>query len=378
MAVARSDRTGPLADLRIVELGGIGPVPFACMMLADAGASIVRFDRPDGGGPVDPLMRGRDRFAVDLRAAGSVDAILALVAQADVIVEGFRPGVTERLGLGPAECLAANPAVVYARMSGWGQDGPAAQEPGHDINYIALSGYLDAVGTRESGPVLPLNVLGDYAGGGAVLAFGIVSAVHEARRTGLGQTIDASILDGASYLMTKMQGFVSQHRWVEERQSNFLDGAAPYYRVYATSDGRHMAVGALEQVFFDELVRVLGLTDVGDRENPLRWPAITEAFSAAFLRRSQAEWVEVFTGVDACVSPVLTFTEARTHRQALARHSFVQVGDLVQPAPTPRFSRTPSAVGAAPMRAGEGHRSTLEEWGIAPELVDALMTGAGS
>jgi len=366
--------TQALGDLKVVELGGIGPVPFACMMLADFGADVVRIDRPGADtGPVDPLMRGRDRFAVDLRDRESVNAVLDLVARADVVIEGFRPGVTERLGLGPETCSTRNPALVYARMSGWGQDGPYASAPGHDINYIALSGFLEAIGTADSGPVLPLNIVGDYAGGGAMLAFGIVAAVHHARRTGVGQTIDASLLDGASYLMTKMQGFVSQDRWVERRASNFLDGGAPYYRVYATSDGRYMAVGALEEQFYAELVRVLGLENLADREDEANWPALAGRFEEAFARRTQDEWVEAFDGVDACVSPVLTFSEARDHPHFVARGGFVPVGELAQPAPTPRLQRTPAGVGAPPMHAGRGRRSELERWGLARESVEVLL-----
>jgi alpha-methylacyl-CoA racemase len=368
---------GPLADLRVVELGGIGPVPFTCMMLADFGAQVIRIDRPEPlGAPLDPLMRGRDRFAVDLRRPAAVDAVLDLVERADVVIEGFRPGVTERMGLGPDVCLARNTALVYARMSGWGQDGPFATEPGHDINYIGLAGYLDSVGTKDSGPVLPLNVLADYAGGGSMLAFGILAAVHEAKRSGVGQTLDASLLDGAAYLMTKMQGFVSQGRWIEHRQSNFLDGGAPYYHVYETADGRHLAVGALEQQFFDALVRIIDVHDFAERTDPTNWPAITALFEAAFAKKTQAQWLADFEGVDACVSAVLTFSEAREHPQAIARNSYVEVGDLIQPAPTPRFSRTPAAVGDAPMAPGGGRRSTLDAWGLPGEHADEIMNGA--
>ena len=277
--------------------------------------------------------------------------------------------MTERLGLGPEDCIQRNRALVYARMTGWGQDGPLAQTAGHDINYIAIAGVLGSIGTPSVGPILPLNIIGDYAAGGAMLAFAIVAGVLEARQSGDGQVIDASMMEGASFLMTKYHGFASQGTWEEGLNKNFLDGAAPYYRVYETADGEYMAVGALEPAFFNELMRLVGLdpADYPDRTNKATWPSLTIDLGRAFKGRTRHDWEQVFDGTNACVTPVLSMSEAVTHPHAVAREGFLEVGGLRQPRPTPRFSRTPSEVRGPATRAGDGAAESLRTWGLPEE-----------
>jgi alpha-methylacyl-CoA racemase len=337
--------SGPLEGLTVVEVAGIGPGPFCAMLLADLGADVVRVQRPgghpDGWGANPVLDRGRRRIVeADLKTPDGVETVLDLVAGADALVEGFRPGVMERLGLGPAECLARNPRLVYGRMTGWGQDGPYAQTAGHDITYLATTGALHAIGRRDA-PTVPLNIVGDFGGGGMLLAFGLLAAVWRAGRTGRGQVVDAAIVDGVAALTGMVHGSLAQGGWIDEREANLLDGGAPFYDTYACADGRHVAVGALEPKFFRALIERLGIADdpafAGDHLDPAGWPAIRERLTAAFASRPRDAWADVFAGTDCCVAPVLTFAEAAQDPHNVARGTFRLVDGHVQPAPAPRF-----------------------------------------
>lgn len=340
---------GPLQGVRVVELAGLGPAPFAAMMLAEMGADVVRVDRPGtsvlGLTPAqDPLARGRRTVHLDLKSAAGLESARELVSHADVFLEAFRPGVAERLGLGPEELLALRPALVYGRMTGWGQTGPWAHTAGHDIGYLAVTGDLHAIGPADT-PVVPLNLVGDFGGGALYLVSGVLAALLEARVSGHGQVVDCAIIDGATHLSTMVRGLLGAGRWADHRATNLLDGAAPYYTVYAARDGRHVAVGALEDRFYDEFVRLLDppvspLPDRAERDN---WPRLREIFAHRFAERTRDEWAEVFDGSDACVAPVLSLTEAAQHPQLKARGTLVEDGGTVVPAPAPRFSRTPSA-----------------------------------
>lgn len=359
---------GPLEGLRVIEMAGIGPGPFCCTMLADLGADVLRIDRPDGPPchPGDVLARGRRSLALDLKSPAALETVLRLVEAADALVEGFRPGVMERLGLSPEACHARNPRLVYGRMTGWGQDGPLAQSAGHDINYIALSGALWPIGRAGERPVPPLNLIGDFGGGGMLLAFGIMAALFEARRSGRGQVVDAAMTDGSATLIGFIYGLMAQGRWSGARASNFLDGACPYYDTYVCADGKFVAVGALEPQFFALLVKGLGLDPAryADRTDPARWPAIRADFAEVFARHPRDHWARVFEGTDACVAPVLDLAEAPRHPHNAARGTYVEHDGRVQPAPSPRFSRTPPAApGPAPAR-GEHSASALAAWGL--------------
>ena len=344
-------KQGPLAGLRVVEFAGLGPAPFACMLLADMGADVVLVDRR-GARIADPLQivnRGRTLIHADLKSAGDRDSVLQLIDQADVLVEGFRPGVMERLGLGPEETMSRNPRLIYARMTGWGQSGALAQTAGHDINYISLAGALAAIGTRER-PVPPLNLVGDYAGGSLYLIVGVLAALHEARQSGHGQVVDAAITDGVINLMAHFLAQSQRGSFQERRESNMLDGGVPWYGVYATADGRYMSVGAIEPQFFSVFVDRLGL-DEGCKSAQFereRWPVLRQAIADAFLSRTRAQWEQVFADSDACVAPVLALSEAMSHRHNLDRANFVSVDGVVHPAAAPRFSRTPSRPASAP------------------------------
>lgn len=364
---------GPLQGVRVVELGGIGPGPFAGMMLSDLGAEVVRIDRPGRDGlRLAALERGRRSVVLDLRRPGGVAAALQLVERADALIEGFRPGVTERLGLGPEECWQRNPALVYGRATGWGQDGPWAPTAGHDIGYIAVTGALHAIGRAGGPPQVPLNIVGDFGGGAMYLVAGVLAALLEARTSGRGQVVDAAIVDGAASLMTAMYGMLGAGEWRDERGRNLLDTGTPFYDVYETADGGHMAVGALEPRFYAEFVSLLGLEpDDADRDDPAGWPALRERIAAAFTARTRDEWAAVFDGSDACVAPVLSMTEAPSHPQLAARGTFVDLDGTRVPAPAPRFSRTPGAVQAARSETGAHTRSTLTEWGVSD--VDSLI-----
>lgn len=336
----------PLAGLGVVEIASIGPGPFCGMLLGDLGADVIRVDRPGGhthGWGSNPVLdRGRRRLEVDLKTSDGVAQVLDLVTQADVLIEGFRPGVLERLGLGPAECLARNDRLVYGRMTGWGQEGPYAQMAGHDITYLAVTGALDAIGTAHE-PVPPLNLVGDFGGGGMLLAVGILAALWEVQRTGRGQVIDAAIVDGVAALTAMIHGFRAQGTWTARRESNLLDGGAPFYCTYRCADGKYVAVGALESQFFRALVERLELASeaifAGDHLDQSRWPAIHQRLCSVFESRARDEWTAIFKGTDCCVAPVLTFAEAATNEHNAARQTFKTVDGVLQPAPAPRFSR---------------------------------------
>ena len=373
--------SGPLSGVRVLELPAIGPGPFAGMMLADMGAEVVRIERADtlfGGGPHDFLGRGRRSVALDLKRPEGIEATLRLVERADALVEGFRPGVMERLGLGPDVCLARNPRLVYGRMTGWGQTGPWASMAGHDLNYIALAGALHAFARAGQAPVPPVNVVGDFGGGGMMLAFGLVCGVLSARQTGRGQVVDAAMVDGTALLMTMTMSMRAMGLWSGPPGTNLLDTGAPFYDVYETQDGRHLAVGAIEPRFFQVLLEVLELPpdDTPPQGDQARWPELRAQIAAAVRRRTLAEWSERVAGTDACVAPVLNFDEAMEHPHLRARGTYVAAPNGAQPAPAPRFSETPATLTAPVERAGQDTREVLTAWGLSPEEVDALE-GAG-
>ncbi len=372
---------GPLSGIRVIEFEAIGPGPFAGMLLADMGADVLLVDRPaatDLGLKRerwnDVMMRGRRSVTLDLKSPTGAGAALELIARADALIEGFRPGVMERLGLGPKIALARNPELVYGRMTGWGQDGPLAPRAGHDINYIALAGVLNAFGRKGEAPVPPLNLVGDFGGGGMLLGFGIACALVEAARSGKGQVVDAAMIEGASLLAAMFSGMLATQRWSETRGENILDTGAPWYNVYRTSDGQYVSIGAIEARFFDELIERLGLAGEklpGQNERE-HWPALRARFEQVFAAKTRDEWVKVFEGSDACFAPVLSFSEAKRHPHNVARKSYVEVAKVEQPAPAPRFSRTPAGVRRAPPERGEGGREALGEWGFDAAAIDKL------
>ncbi len=345
-----SGGAGPLVGLRIVEFAGIGPAPFAAMLLADLGADIIRIDRPrtEGGSTAGVVLRGRPTVIADLKQLADRDAVLALTDQADALIEGFRPGVMERLGLGPDALLGRNPRLVYGRMTGWGQDGPLAKTAGHDIGYIAITGALAAIGPAEH-PVPPLNLVGDYGGGSMYLVMGMLAGIISASQTGRGQVVDAAICDGAASLMAMFCDLTAQGRWQAGRQRNLLDGGAPFYRTFECADGQHLAVGAIEPQFYALLLDRLGLHGPDwDRADPAGWPALHERFAALFRTRDRADWCALLEGTDACVAPVLTLAEAPAHPHMAARGSYTTVAGTMHPAPAPRFSLTPGALRPSP------------------------------
>lgn len=373
----------PLSGLRIVEIASLAPAPFGCMILADLGADVLRVDRLGSSAaitpPEGPLARGRRMVAVDLKNPDGVAMVRRLVAEADVFVEGFRPGVAERLGLGPDELTRANPRLVYARMTGWGQEGPLSPRAGHDINYLALAGALEPIARRGERPLPPLNMLADFAGGGMVMALGILAALHERATSGLGQVIDAAMVDGASLYTSFMRGMHAHGSWNEEPGTNALDGAAAFYDTYACSDGRYVAVGCVEPQFFAALVETLGLDGDGlpDQHDPRGWDAWRQLIADAFAGKPRDEWAEVFIDSDACVTPVLSPWEAHHHPHHIARNAFVEVDGLIQPSPAPRFSRTPAG---SPTPIDDGGRDisrTLADWGFS-EADTAGLTAAGA
>ncbi|SEM67309.1 alpha-methylacyl-CoA racemase [Streptacidiphilus jiangxiensis] len=361
---------GPLAGVRVVEIAGLGPGPFAAMLLADLGADVVRVDRPGGsvlsGDPaLDVTNRGKRSVVLDLKTPEGAARALDLVARADLLIEGFRPGVAERLGIGPADCLARNPALVYGRMTGWGQDGPLAQAAGHDIAYIATAGVLGLVGTPDGPPAIPVNLLGDYAGGSLYLVVGLLAALHHARTTGAGQVVDAAIVDGAAHLTSVLWGFMAGGRWHDRRGVNIIDGGAPFYAVYETADRRHMAVGALEPQFFAEFVKLLELPPNAPGQRDLaRWGELRELVAARFATRTQAEWTAVFEGTDACVSPVLNLHEAADHPHLRARASYAEHHGLLQPSPAPRFSATPNPAPRPPALPDTDRAAVAADWDV--------------
>ena len=366
---------GPLSGVRVIEIQGIGPGPFCGMMLSDMGAEVIRVDRAASvrGGdpstpPVDVLARGRRSIGVDLKHPDGVETVLALVETADVLFEGFRPGVAERLGIGPDECAARNPKLVYGRMTGWGQEGPLSHAAGHDINYIALAGALHGIGRAGERPVPPLNLVGDFGGGGMLLAFGIVSALVEAQRTGQGQVVDAAMVDGAATLMAMFFSMTAMGVWHDDRGVNLLDGGAHFYDTYECADGRYVAIGSIEPQFYAELLERTGLADADlpaqmDRSN---WPGLKDRLTEVFGSKTRDEWVEIMEGSDVCFAPVLSLGEAPQHHHNVARETFVEVAGVTQPAPSPRFSRTGVEVQGPPAHAGQlrqPHRFRLDPRG---------------
>ena len=372
-------RAGPLAGLRVVEMAGLAPGPFACTILADLGADVIRVDRARPGAdvlgvPGDPLARSRRSIGVDVKSPSGVELVRRLVGLADVFVEGYRPGVAERLGLGPDECLARNPRLVYGRMTGWGQDGPMAAAAGHDINYIGIAGALDAIGRPGERPVPPLNLVGDFGGGGLLLAMGLLAALYERAGSGRGQVVDASMVDGAALLTTQLHGMHAAGLWGNERGANTLDGGAPFYDTYRTSDGRYMAVGAIEQRFWAELLHVLDLDGepLPDRANQDNWPVVREILATRIATRTRDEWAKLAEGTDACLTPVLSPWEAAAHPHNAARGTFVPVGGVVQPAPAPKFTRTPPARPTPPSPTGSDTDAVLAELGLTTDEISAL------
>ncbi len=377
---------GPLAGITVIEIAGIGPGPFCGMLLADLGADVIRIDRAqavNGGDPERPpadlLARGRRSVGVDLKNPDGVEVVLALVEQADALIEGFRPGVTERLGVGPDDCLARNPRLVYGRMTGWGQDGPYASTAGHDINYIALAGALDPIGRRGEAPVPPLNLVGDFGGGGLMLAFGLVAALLEAQRSGQGQVIDAAMVDGAASLMTMTHSFRAMGVWNDERGTNMLDTGAHYYDVYETADGKYVSIGSIEPQFYAELLRLTGLEgeELPWQQDRNEWPAMKERLAGIFRSKTRDEWCALMEGSDVCFAPVLTMAEAPEHPHNVHRGTFVDVAGITQPGPAPRFSRTPGEVRRPPAHAGQHTDEVLTEAGVdADRLAKLREAGA--
>ncbi|MHB8287787.1 MAG: CaiB/BaiF CoA transferase family protein [Acidimicrobiales bacterium] len=378
---------GPLEGIRVLEIAGIGPVPFVAMMLADAGADVLRIDRV--GSETwwgiekellrrDLVNRGRRSVAVDLKNPDGVEMILKLAEGAHGLVEGFRPGVAERLGIGPERCFERNPGLVYGRMTGWGQSGRYAKTAGHDINYIALSGALDLIGRAGDVPVPPVNLVGDFGGGGMLLAFGMVCAFLEQKRSGLGQVVDAAMVDGAALLTTFVRGMKEMGLWQRSRGENLIDTGAPFYEVYATADDRYIAVGAIEPQFYGELLRLAGIDPEGlpAQMDETQWLAMKERFAAVFATRTRDEWCQLLDGTDACFSPVLSMDEAVTHPHNLDRSTFIEVDGVVQPAPAPRFSRTRGVVQMSPPVPGEHGVEALRDWGIGSDEINRLQ-GAG-
>jgi alpha-methylacyl-CoA racemase len=373
---------GPLKGLKVLELAGIGPSPYACMLLADLGADVLRLERGDIDAELatnwDLLNRSRHSVAVDLKNDAGRNLVLELCEQAEVLIEGFRPGVTERLGLGPDNVWSRNPRLVYGRMTGYGQQGPLAQRAGHDINYIAVSGALWPLGRVGEKPLPPMNLVGDFGGGGLFLAFGVLSAVLSARVTGEGQVVDAAMVDGSASMMTMTHAYLNAGSWFEERGVNFLDTGAHFYEVYETKDHRFVAVGAIEAKFYEELLRVLGL---GDAQLPpqmdrTQWPTMKKRLAKIFATKTRDEWTQVFQEVDACVTPVLSPREAAHHPYNTERNVFV-TEDVVQPQPAPRFSKTPGAIHLPPRAAGSGTRAGLASWGVSDER-QAMFRDAGA
>ena len=376
--------SGPLSGIRVLEFESIGPAPFAGMLLADMGADVLVIDRPastDLGLErerwYDVMMRGKRSVTLDLKKKASTQVALELASRADAVIEGMRPGVMERLGLGPEEVFRKNQKLVYGRMTGWGQDGPLAPRAGHDINYIALAGVLHAFGRKGEAPVPPLNLIGDFGGGGMLLGFGVACALLEAARSGRGQVVDAAMVEGASLLAAMFAGFLATKNWSEERGTNILDTGAPWYNVYETKDGKYVSIGSIETRFYEELLQKLGVPDLGQHDRK-RWPEMRSMFEKTFKSKSRDEWCKVFEGSDACFAPVLAWSEARRDMHNVARKSFINVKQVAQPAPAPRFSRTPGAVRRAPPERGEAGRQALAEWGFdASEIEKLTALGMG-
>ena len=380
--------SGPLDGIRIIEIAGIGPGPFAAMLLADLGADVLRVDRaqavaPDAAAADRPhwdlLNRGRRSIGVDLKNPDGVATVLKLVEQADALIEGFRPGVAERLGIGPEDCWSRNPRLVYGRMTGWGQDGPYASAAGHDINYIALAGALHPIGRAGEAPVPPLNLVGDFGGGGMFLALGVLAALLEAQRSNQGQVVDAAMVDGAAVLTTMFHAFRHIGMWTEERGTNLLDTGAHFYDVYQCADGEYVSVGSIEPQFYAELRRLAGLEapEWNAQMDKSQWPDLKAKLADVFKQKTRAEWCEIMEHTDVCFAPVLSLSEAPEHPHNKARQTFVDVAGVVQPAPAPRFSRTPGAIDSPPAQPGRHTDEALVDWGIpADEVAKLRETGA--
>ena len=376
---------GTLSGVKVVEFAGIGPGPFCAMLLADMGAEVIRIDRAANVGmetqspAVQTTLRGRRNLALDLKQPDAVETALALCGKADILIEGFRPGVMERLGLGPQVVFKRNPKLIYGRMTGWGQDGPIAHTAGHDINYIALTGALHAIGSKAHGPVPPLNLIGDFGGGALYLALGVLAAYIEAQKSGKGQVVDAAMVEGAASLMTPMFGALAAGVWKEERESNRLDGGCHHYNVYETSDGKHICIGSNEPQFYQLMLESVGLGNAAlpKQTDRAQWPAMRERLAAIFMTKTRAEWTALMEQKDVCFAPVLSMSEAPKHPQNAARQSFVEVAGVMQPAPAPRFSRTASKITSAPAYAGEHSNEVLADWGIdKPRIAALIKSGA--
>lgn len=375
---------GPLKGVRVVEMASIGPAPFAVMMLADMGADVIRVDRTKPGrgllafDPRKELMnRSRQSVAVDLKSDTGKEVVLDLIERADILIEGYRPGVMERLGLGPDVCHARNPKLVFGRMTGWGQEGPLAHTAGHDINYIALSGVLHSIGRKGEAPTIPLNLAGDFGGGGMMMAFGVLAAYIEAQKSGQGQVVDTAMVDGSSLLMTFLHGMRALGLQTDERGSNLLDGGSPFYDVYETKDGKYISIGPIEGHFYQELIQRIGHGDDPLLQNQLNMPQFEEMrakLAEIFHTKTRAEWTELLEGTDVCFAPVLSMSEAPDHPHAQARNAFVDVEGITQPAPAPRFSRTPGGIKNPPPHPGEHTRARLEDWGFDSARIEQLLS----
>lgn len=377
--------SGPLAGIRVIEMVGLGPCPFAAMMLADMGAEVIRVDRKTTPGTANPfpmlgtkydvMARGRRSLALDLKQPEAKQVLLTLLEQAEVLLEGFRPGVMERLGLGPEICMQRNPGLVYGRITGWGQDGPLAQAAGHDLNYIALSGLLQAMGRADTPPAPPLNLVGDFGGGAMMLAFGVVCALLEARNSGRGQVVDAAMVDGSALLGAMIYGFRGFGAWNERRGANLLDGGAHFYDTYACADGKFVSVGAIEPQFYALLLKLAEISDPAfDAQMDVRlWPELKTRLAAIFKTKTRDQWCALLEGTDACFAPVLDMAEAPQHPHNRARGNFIEVDGVMQPAPAPRFSRSAPEVSMPPARPGEHSEQILRDWGVGEESIRELL-----
>ncbi len=369
---------GPLAGVKVVEIAGIGPGPFCAMMLADMGAEVIRVDRKGakGGSKFDVLQRGRKSIAVDLKKPEGVETVLKLIDKADALIEGFRPGVMERLGLGPDVALGRNPKLVFGRMTGWGQDGPMAHAAGHDLNYIALTGMLHSMGRADQPPAPPLNLVGDFGGGGMMLAFGIVCAILESQKSGKGQVVDAAMTDGASVLGAMMYGFHASGMWTNDRYANMLDGGAHFYDCYECADGKYVSIGSIEPQFYALLLEKTGINDpeFEHQHDKSKWPSLKQKVANVLKTKTRDEWSEIMEGTDVCFAPVLNLEEAVKHPHNVARKTYVEIEGVPQPAPAPRFSRTEAVVQRPPAQAGEHTDEALKEWGLSDDDLAALKS----
>ena len=369
---------GPLAGVKVVEIAGIGPGPFCAMMLADMGAEVIRVDRKGarGGGKFDILQRGRKSIAVDLKKPEGVETVLKLIEKADALIEGFRPGVMERLGLGPDVALKRNPKIIFGRMTGWGQEGPMAHAAGHDLNYIALTGMLHSMGRADQPPTPPLNLVGDFGGGGMMLAFGVVCAILEAKNSGKGQVVDAAMTDGASVLGAMMFGFHASGMWTNDRYANMLDGGAHFYDCYECADGKYVSIGSIEPQFYALLLEKTGINDpeFEHQHDKSKWPALKEKVATVLKTKTRDEWSEIMEGTDVCFAPVLNLEEAVKHPHNVARKTFVEIEGVPQPAPAPRFSRTEATIQRPPAQAGQHTDEALKEWGLSDADLEDLRS----